>query len=155
MIAIVQRITKGKLTVEEKVKAECGLGLYVLIGVTHNDTEEDARLLADKIVKMRIFSDENDKMNLSVNDVDGGILAVPNFTLYAAYRKGNRPDYMNSAPPNKAEPLFDYFVSRLREQNEKTVTGCFGENMIIDVTCDGPVTIPMDSEVLKQPKTAK
>ena len=152
MTVVVQRIKDGNVVVDGEVVAECGVGLYLLVGITHDDTEEDARLLADKIVKMRIFSDENDKMNLSVKDVDGGIMAVPNFTLYASYRAGNRPDYMNSAAPAVAKPLFDYFVARLREQHGRVSSGVFGEHMMINVTCDGPVTIPMYSDVLKQPK---
>ena len=98
MLAVVQRINGGEVVVCGKTIAKCdGLGLLILLGVTHEDTEEDARLLGDKIAKLRIFSDENDKMNLSVTDVDGGIIVVSNFTLYASYRKGNRPDYMNSS----------------------------------------------------------
>ncbi len=157
MTAVIQRIKKGSVTVENETVARCEAGLFVLLGVTHEDTEEDARLLADKIAKLRIFSDENDKMNLSVADVDGGIMVVPNFTLYASYRKGNRPDYMNSAAPEKAEPLFDYFADRLRKvyDPDKISTGVFGAHMIIDVTCDGPITIPMYSDVLKQPKRPK
>ncbi len=150
MIAVVQRIKEGSVVVDGERVAECGVGLYVLVGITHGDTEEDARLLCDKIVKMRIFSDENGKMNLSVKDVGGGIMAVPNFTLYASYRAGNRPDYMNSAPPQTAEPLFDYFVARLCEQHESVSSGVFGADMKISVLCDGPVTIPMHSDVLKQ-----
>lgn len=155
MIAVVQRISKGSVTVEGETVAQCGVGLYVLIGVTHDDTEEDARLLVDKIVKMRIFTDENDKMNLSVADIGGGVMAVPNFTLYASYRKGNRPDYMRSAPPAVSKPLFEYFVSCLREHlGEKASSGVFGAHMIIDTVLDGPVTIPMDSSVLKMPKSS-
>ena len=152
MMAVVQRIKNGSVAVEGEIVAECGEGLYLLVGITHTDTEEDANLLCDKIVKMRIFSDENDKMNLSVKDVGGGIMAVPNFTLYASYRHGNRPDYMSSAAPSHAKPLFDYFVSRLRSLHDKVSCGVFGAHMVIQVTCDGPVTIPMHSDVLKQPK---
>ena len=97
MIAVIQRISSGNVVVDGKVVAECGIGLYVLVGVTHEDTEEDVNLLADKIAKLRVFTDENGKMNLSAADVDGGFMVVPNFTLYGSYRKGNRPDYMNSA----------------------------------------------------------
>ncbi len=155
MIAVVQRILDGSVSVDGERVAECGVGLYVLVGITHEDTEEDARLLCDKIVKMRIFSDENGKMNLSVKDVCGGIMAVPNFTLYASYRAGNRPDYMNSAHPTVAKPLFDYFVARLREQHNNVSSGVFGADMKIAVTCDGPVTIPMYSDVLKKPKNSR
>lgn len=152
MQAIVQRISDGHVSVDGEIVAECGKGLYVLLGVTHEDEKEEAKLLADKIVKMRIFSDENDKMNLSVADICGEIMVVPNFTLYASYRKGNRPDYINSANPEKAKPLFEYFVQCLKESIDKVSSGVFGAHMVISLTCDGPVTIPMNSDVLKMPK---
>lgn len=152
MIAVIQRISSGNVVVDGKVVAECGIGLYVLVGVTHEDTEEDVNLLADKIAKLRVFTDENGKMNLSAADVDGGFMVVPNFTLYGSYRKGNRPDYMNSASPDVAKPLFDKFVERLSTHNIKVSSGIFGAHMIISATLDGPITIPMYSDVLKQPK---
>ena len=152
MIAVIQRISSGNVVVDGKVVAECGIGLYVLVGVTHEDTEEDVNLLADKIAKLRVFTDENGKMNLSAADVDGGFMVVPNFTLYGSYRKGNRPDYMNSASPDVAKPLFDKFVERLSTHNSKVSSGIFGAYMIISATLDGPITIPMYSDVLKQPK---
>lgn len=99
-----------------------------------------------------MFTDENGKMNLSAADVDGGFMVVPNFTLYGSYRKGNRPDYMNSASPDVAKPLFDKFVERLSTHNSKVSSGIFGAHMIISATLDGPITIPMYSDVLKQPK---
>ena len=120
--------------------------------MTHEDTEEDVNLLADKIAKLRVFTDENGKMNLSAADVDGGFMVVPNFTLYGSYRKGNRPDYMNSASPDVAKPLFDKFVERLSTHNSKVSSGFFGAHKIISATLDGPITIPMYSDVLKQPK---
>lgn len=152
MIAVIQRISSGNVVVDGEIVAECGIGLYVLVGVTHEDTEEDVNLLADKIAKLRVFCDENDKMNLSVGDVGGGFMVVPNFTLYGSYRKGNRPDYMNSAAPDKAKPLFEKFVERLSQHNDKVSSGVFGAHMIISTVLDGPVTIPMYSDVLKQPK---
>ncbi len=152
MRAIIQRLAEGTVTIDGVEVAKCGRGLLVLLGVTHGDTEEDAILLADKIAKMRIFSDENDKMNLAVTDVDGGIMVVPNFTLYASYRKGNRPDYMNSAHPTVAEPLFDFFAEYIKKYTENVTKGQFGADMKVRIVNDGPVTIPMDSEVLKQPK---
>jgi D-aminoacyl-tRNA deacylase len=152
MIAVIQRISNGTVTVDGECVAECGIGLYVLVGVTHTDTEEDVNLLADKIAKMRVFCDENGKMNLSAADVGGGFMVVPNFTLYGSYRRGNRPDYMNSASPDVAKPLFDKFVARLAEHSDKVSSGIFGAHMIISTTLDGPITIPMYSDVLKQPK---
>ena len=148
MRAIVQRISQGKVSVDGEVIAECGQGLMVLLGVTHGDTKEDADLLADKIAKLRIFSDENDKMNLSVTDVNGGIILVSQFTLYASYRKGNRPDYMNSASPDVAEPLYEYFAERLRTHTDNVSTGQFGAHMMLDFINDGPVTIIIDSSEL-------
>ncbi len=153
MRAMIQRISEGRVTIDGQVVAECdGKGLLVLLGVTHGDTEAEAEALAEKIAKTRIFSDENDKMNLSVTDVDGGILVVSNFTLYASYRKGNRPDYMDSAPPSLAEPLYEYFISRLRAMTPKVGCGVFGADMKVSITNDGPVTFQMDSDILKQPK---
>ena len=153
MLALIQRIARGAVSIDGETVAACeGAGLMVLLGVTHGDTEEDADLLADKIVKLRIFSDEDDKMNLSVLDVGGGILAVSQFTLYASYRKGNRPDYLNAAPPEVAEPLYEHFVARLRTHTDRVGCGRFGEHMMLDFVNDGPVTIPMDSAVLRQPK---
>lgn len=153
MLAVVQRINGGEVAVEGNTIAKCeGLGLLILLGVTHEDTEEDARLLGDKIAKLRIFSDENGKMNLSVMDVDGGIIVVSNFTLYASYRKGNRPDYMNSAHPSHAEPLYEYFAEHLKNYTQKVETGEFGADMKVRITNDGPVTIQLDSAVLRQPK---
>ena len=153
MLAIIQRINGGEVVIEGKPVAKCdGLGLLVLLGVTHEDTEEDARLLGDKIAKLRIFSDENGKMNLSVLDVDGGIIVVSNFTLYGSYRKGNRPDYMNSAHPTVAEPLYEYFAEHMKTHTPKVETGVFGADMKVKITNDGPVTMQLDSNVLRQPK---
>ena len=116
MLALIQRLSEGRVTVDGEVIASCeGPGILVLLGVTHGDTEEDARLLADKIVKLRIFSDENDKMNLSVTDVNGGIMVVSQFTLYASSRKGNRPDYLNAARPEQALRLYEYFRDQLQD----------------------------------------
>ena len=153
MLAVIQRIAEGKVTVDGRVIAECeGKGILVLLGVTHGDDENDAVLLADKIGKLRIFEDENGKMNLSLADVDGGIIVVPNFTLYASYRKGNRPDYMNSAHPDIAKPLFEFFADYITKYTSKVTRGEFGADMKVSIINDGPVTIPMDSAVLKQPK---
>ena len=156
MLAIVQRLSEGRVTVEGEVVASCeGPGLLVLLGVTHGDTAEDAALLADKIARLRIFSDENDKMNLSVLDVGGGIIVVSQFTLYASCRRGNRPDYLNAAPPEVAEPLYEEFTEHLKKHTDYVSHGRFGAHMMVSITNDGPVTIPLDSKVLKQPKNAK
>ena len=155
MLALIQRISSGKVTSEGETLAECpGKGLLVLLGVTTEDTEEDVRLLADKIVKLRIFSDEEGKMNRSVTDVDGGVIVVSQFTLCASYRKGNRPDYLAAARPETAIPLYESFVARMREQVKDVSTGRFGADMQVAIVNDGPVTMQLDSNVLKQPKKA-
>ena len=156
MIAVIQRIAEGCVKVDGEIIAQCeGKGLLVLLGVARGDEEKDAELLADKIAKLRIFSDENDKMNLSVTDVEGGIMVVSNFTLLASYRKGNRPDYMNSADPETAERLYEYFTQYIGKYTDKISHGQFGADMKVAIVNDGPVTIHMDSEVLKQPKNSK
>lgn len=154
MIAVIQRISAGHVTVDGRIVAECKNehGLLVLLGVADGDTEEDARLLASKITKLRIFSDENDKMNLSVVDVGGSVMVVSNFTLLASYRKGNRPDYLKSAHPDEAKRLYEYFTELVSKEVPDTSHGVFGAHMMVSITNDGPVTIPMDSAVLKQPK---
>ncbi len=153
MIAVVQRVSEGRVVVDGEIVGQCGSGLFVLLGVAAGDTEEDVRLLADKIIKMRIFSDENGKMNLALGDVGGEMLVVSNFTLLASYRKGNRPDYMNSAPPAEAKRLYEAFIAYVRQSVPHVGEGIFGADMKVSITNDGPVTIPMDSNVLKQPKS--
>ncbi len=150
MIAILQRVSRASVTVDGEVRAECGKGLLILLGVARGDTEEDCRLLADKISKLRIFSDEDGKMNLSVCDVAGSVIAVPNFTLLASYRKGNRPDFFGSAPPDEAKALFDYFADYISSLVPAVGRGVFGADMKVDLLNDGPVTIAMDSNVLKK-----
>ncbi len=152
MIAIVQRVTEASVTVEGECVGACGKGFMVLLGVAQGDDETDARLLADKIAGLRIFTDADDKMNLSLADVNGEVLAVPNFTLLANYRRGNRPDYLQAEKPPRSEELFCFFVSRLRERVPHVSTGVFGEHMKVSLVNDGPITIPMDSKVLRGPK---
>ena len=153
MLALIQRISRGRVTSEGEDLADCpGAGLLVLLGVTTEDMEEDGRLLAEKIVKLRIFSDEEGKMNRSVQDVDGGVIVVSQFTLCASYRKGNRPDYLAAARPEQAIPLYEDFVSRMRASVTHVATGRFGADMQVEIVNDGPVTMQLDSNVLKQPK---
>jgi len=152
MIAILQRVKEASVTVGGETVSSCGQGILVLLGVARGDTERDAQLLADKISKLRIFEDEEGKMNLSVNDIGGGILVVPNFTLLASYRRGNRPDFMNSETPEEAERLFGYFCEYITPLVPSVGRGIFGAEMLVSLTNDGPITIPMDSEVLKAPK---
>ena len=148
MIAVLQRVKRASVSVDGDVVGECKAGLCILLGVAKGDTEEDARALAEKTVNLRIFNDENDKMNLSLKDIGGEALIVSNFTLLAAYRKGKRPDYMGAAAPAEANALYEYFCSLCSEQLEHVGKGVFGAEMEIGLTCDGPVTIVMDSNVL-------
>lgn len=150
MIAVLQRVKDAAVTADGVLSGVIEEGLMILLGVLSGDTEEDARLLADKIAKLRIFTDENDKMNLSVNDIGGGALVISNFTLAANYVKGNRPDYLNAAHPTVAEPLYIRFTELLGERISCVETGRFGADMQISMTADGPVTIVMDSAVLKK-----
>ena len=152
MIAVIQRVKRASVSVENKIVGSCAEGLLILLGVACGDTEEDAKALARKIVNLRIFTDENDKLNLSVKDVAGEILVVSNFTLLANYKKGNRPDYLNSARPELAERLYMYFTNLLSDEISHVETGAFGEHMEIDISADGPVTIVMDSKIFRQQK---
>ncbi len=151
MIAVLQRVKRAAVTADGVLAGRIEKGLFVLLGVLEGDQEEDCRLLAEKIAKLRIFSDENDKMNLSVADISGAALVVSNFTLAANYAKGNRPDYLSAAAPAVAEPLYLHFVSLLSEKIP-TETGRFGADMEIEMTADGPVTIVMDSLCLAKGK---
>lgn len=150
MIAVIQRVAHANVKIEGDIHGECRQGLLILLGVAIGDTEEDARLLAAKISKLRIFCDENDKMNLSVKDIDGEVLIISNFTLLANYKKGNRPDYMNAAPPSEADRLYRYFTELMRGEVKHVGTGEFGADMKVSLLNDGPVTIVMDSQVLKK-----
>jgi D-tyrosyl-tRNA(Tyr) deacylase len=152
MIAVLQRAAEASVRVEGHVVGEIGHGLLVLLGVGQEDTERDAELLAAKILRLRIFCDEADKMNLSVTDVGGNALVVSNFTLLANYRRGNRPDFMGAAPPARANELYRYFVSLLRRELPDVQTGEFGAEMQVGLVGDGPITIVLDSEVLKMSK---
>ena len=149
MIAVLQRTNKATVYADGEFSGEIGKGLYILLGVLKGDEPRDAELLAEKIAKLRIFCDENDKMNLSVNDIDGEIMVVSNFTLGANYSHGNRPDYFNSAPPKEAEELYEYFIELISIKVKHTATGKFGADMRTELSTDGPVTIVMNSELLK------
>ena len=148
MKAVLQRVNYANVEIDKKIKGEIEKGYMIRLGVGANDDESDVRILTEKIAKLRIFTDDNDKMNLSLKDVDGEALVVSNFTLLANYRKGNRPDYLNSASPAEANRLYEYFVSLVREQIKSVGTGRFGEHMAVSMVGDGPVTIVLDSKVL-------
>lgn len=152
MRAVLQRVTEASVKIDGVTVGECGKGLMILLGVAEGDTECEAVMLANKIVKLRIFSDLDGKMNLSVRDIGGSILVVSQFTLLADYRRGNRPDFLLSAKPERAEQLYEYFVSLLRNEGFKVDTGRFGADMRVSLVNDGPVTIVIDTDVLKAPK---
>lgn len=140
MIALLQRVTHADVHVDEQLKAEIQQGLLVLVGVEKDDTEEDAERLLRRILGYRVFSDDNGKMNLSLTDIHGGLLLVPQFTLPADTRKGMRPSFTPAAPPEQGEKLFEYLVSRAKIQHASTAAGHFGADMQVRLTNDGPVT---------------
>ena len=146
MRALVQRVTEGSVTIDGKVNGAIGQGLVILLGITHTDTEKDADFVADKCVDLRIFEDENGKMNKSLEEIGGEILLISQFTLYAATRKGRRPSFDEAARPEVAEPLYEYFIKKLKERNIRVATGIFGADMHVEIHNDGPVTIFMDSK---------
>ena len=149
MIAVIQRVAESNVVIGGIVNGECKQGLMILLGVAKDDTPKDAELLAAKISKLRIFCDENGKMNLSIKDVNGEALIVSQFTLLANYKKGNRPDYFGAAEPCIAIPLYEYFVELMRKEIKHVGTGIFGADMMVNIRNDGPVTIVMDSNQLK------
>ena len=152
MKAVLQRVKESSVKVDGEIVGNCGEGLMILLGVANGDTEEDAALLAKKICNLRIFTDENDKMNLSVKDIDGEALVISQFTLMANYKHGNRPDYLESAPPAEANRLYEYFKSLMSAELKHVGCGIFGAHMEVSLINNGPVTIVMDSEVLKKKK---
>lgn len=145
MRVVVQRSKQAQVTVEGKSVGAIEHGLVLLVGVTHDDTEQDARYMAEKIAGLRIFEDETGKMNLSVVETGGQILSVSQFTLYGDCRKGRRPNFMAAARPEQAQPLYDRFNELLREQGLKVETGMFGAMMDVALVNDGPVTLIVES----------
>lgn len=132
------------MTVDGKICGEIGKGYLVLLGVGQGDTEEDCRRLADKIINLRIFSDENDKINLSLSDVDGDLLVVSQFTLYADCRKGNRPNFIQAGKPDEAERLYNYFADYCRSKGKHVEMGIFGADMKVQLVNDGPFTVILE-----------
>jgi D-tyrosyl-tRNA(Tyr) deacylase len=145
MRAVLQRVSRATVRVEEEVVGEIGAGLLVLLGVGANDTLADADYLAEKIIGLRIFEDADGKMNLPVADVDGAILVVSQFTLYGDTRRGKRPSFDAAAPPEKARELYEYFVEKIRAAGLRCETGRFQAAMQVELVNDGPVTILLDS----------
>jgi D-tyrosyl-tRNA(Tyr) deacylase len=147
MRAVIQRVTRASVTIGKKIKSEIGTGLVVLTGIEETDTDADIEWLSSKIVNLRIFNDKDDVMNLSVHDVDGNILVISQFTLYAKTKKGNRPSYIRAAHPDIAIPLYNKFVATLSLLTGKEVlTGEFGAMMQVELVNDGPVTIIIDTK---------
>ena len=149
MIAVIQRVNNATIYADGVLNGEIKKGLYILLGVINGDEKRDAELLADKIAKCRVFCDENDKMNLSCQDISGEVMVVSNFTLGANYKHGNRPDYFASASPDDANMLYEYFIELMKQRTVKVATGKFGADMRTEMSTDGPVTIVMDSQVLR------
>jgi D-tyrosyl-tRNA(Tyr) deacylase len=145
MRAVVQRVSRAKVTVNQWTSGEIGLGLLVLLGVGHEDTEADATYLAEKIAGLRIFEDHDGKMSRSVQDVGGSVLAVSQFTLYGDVRRGKRPSFDAAAPPETARRLYEFFVERIRAAGLRCETGRFQEMMQVELVNEGPVTILLDS----------
>lgn len=147
MRVVIQRVTRASVTIDNEIYSSIGLGLFVLVGIEDADNEEDAQWLAAKIAKIRIFSDQEGLMNCALQDVDGQILVVSQFTLHAATKKGNRPSFIKAARPETAIPLYEKFIQYIEnESNTKVKTGVFGADMKIDLLNDGPVTIIIDSK---------
>lgn len=145
MRAVIQRVKKSNVKVENKIVGEIDKGFMILLGVTHEDSEKEIKWLCNKIVNLRIFYDESDKMNLSLKDIDGEILLISQFTLYADCIKGRRPGFTQAAGGEKAKIIYEKVIEELQNLGIKTETGIFGEHMEIDLINDGPVTIILDT----------
>jgi D-tyrosyl-tRNA(Tyr) deacylase len=147
MKTVLQRVSSASVTIESKIVADIQKGLLVLIGIEDADTQEDINWLCQKIANLRIFSDENDVMNLSIKDIDGEIIVVSQFTLHALTKKGNRPSYIKASKPEVAIPMYENFVKQIeKELGKKVQTGIFGADMKVSLINDGPVTISIDSK---------
>jgi D-aminoacyl-tRNA deacylase len=145
MRAVVQRVSRAQVVIAGEVTGQIGLGLLILLGVGHDDTEADANYLAEKIAGLRVFEDDSGKMNRSVQDVGGSVLAVSQFTLYGDVRRGKRPSFDRASPPEKARQLYEFFVERIRSTGLRCETGRFQEMMKVELVNEGPVTILLDS----------
>ncbi|MCL2023894.1 MAG: D-aminoacyl-tRNA deacylase [Oscillospiraceae bacterium] len=149
MRAVIQRVSKSRVVVDGNCVGEIGAGLCVLLCAMDGDTQEQARVLAKKIAQLRIFCDENAKMNLDIRQIGGGVLLISQFTLAADTRKGNRPSFTNAAPPNLAKSYYEDFADLLRENGvAKVETGIFAADMQVEIVNDGPVTICLDTDLL-------
>lgn len=146
MRSVVQRVSRAKVTIDNRVTGEIGHGIVVLLGIHEKDTQKDIKWMADKLLNLRIFEDQEGKMNNSLFDITGEMLIVSQFTLYGDCRKGRRPGYSNAARPEIAEPLYEQFVSYVQEQGITPATGQFQAMMEVELINDGPVTLMLDSE---------
>ncbi|NBX28228.1 MAG: D-tyrosyl-tRNA(Tyr) deacylase [Chitinophagia bacterium] len=145
MKAVIQRVKKAQVSVGEEIVGSIQVGFLILLGITHDDTEEDVTWLVQKIEKLRVFSDDQGAMNLDLNAVNGAVLVVSQFTLFANYKKGNRPSFINAAHPDHAKPLYQLFIEKM-QASIPTQQGIFGADMQITLQNDGPVTILMDTK---------
>ena len=152
MKVLLQRVTEGSVTVDGEVLGAVSKGLVILFGAGQGDTDKDVRYLAEKCANLRIFCDDQGKMNLSLLDIDGEALVISQFTLLANYRHGNRPDFLASAKPDEANRLYEYFISLAKKELRRVECGVFGADMKVRLLNDGPVTITMDTDVLKSKK---
>ena len=145
---IVQRVNKSQVEVEEKIVGKIDKGFMVLIGITHNDTKEIADFLVKKLINLRVFEDENGKMNLSLKDVQGSLILISQFTLYADCSSGNRPSFTNAAKPEFANELYEYIIEECKKQVPNVQTGIFGADMQVSLVNDGPVTIILEKTII-------
>ena len=148
MRVVIQRVKCASVTVDGQIVGKIDQGFMCLVGITHTDTKAEVEKVADKLAGLRIFSDENDKMNLALADVGGSILSISQFTLYANCRRGKRPGFENAAKPDLANPLYEYFNEYLRNKGLVVETGIFGADMKVELLNDGPVTIILESDEL-------
>lgn len=148
MKALLQRSKESKVTINNKINGKIDNGLVIFVGFTNGDNEEIINKMIDKIINLRIFEDEKGLMNLSLLDINGSILSISQFTLYADAKKGRRPSFINALEPNESSKLYDIFNQKLKEKNINVQTGIFGEDMKVEIYNDGPVTIMLDSDEL-------
>ena len=146
MRVLLQRVSQASVTIDGETVGRIGCGVLLLVGITHSDTQKEADFLAEKCVNLRVFDDDDGVMNRSLLDVGGEVLAVSQFTLYGDARKGRRPSYVAAAPGAVSEPLYEYFVSKLREQGVTVATGRFGADMKVSLVNDGPVTLWLEKD---------
>ena len=145
MKVVIQRVIKSSVRINNKEVAKIGKGFLILLGISKDDNFEKADYIIKKIYNLRVFSDENDKMNLSIQDINGELLIVSQFTLYADCKKGNRPSFINAAPPEEAKKIYEYFINECKKNNLKVETGEFGADMKVELINDGPVTIILEN----------